>query len=400
MNNREKNILSINLGNFGSTGKIMIGIGENAEKNAGYKSYYAFPGSKNNINYKNSIVICSEPHKKVAEKLAYYTGYRGIWMEIATLELLKKIDKIQPSIIHLHNLHDTYINLPMLFNYIKKNNIHVVWTLHDCWAFTGQCTHFVLAKCDKWKSGCYECNIYRNYPASIKDKTKLMWKLKKEWFTGVKQMTLVTPSYWLAELVKQSFLRDYEVKVINNGININIFSPRKSDFREKYKIKKYMVLGVAFDWGFKKGLDVFIKLAECLPNEYKIVLVGTNDEIDEQLPDNIISIHRTHNQMELAEIYTAADVFVNPSREENYPTVNMEAIACGTPVITFNTGGSPEIIDRDTGIVVESNDVVGMKNAIELACEKKMFSVESCLRKAKTFNQDEKFLEYIRIYEG
>ena len=214
-------------------------------------------------------------------------------------------------------------------------------------------------------------------------------------------MTIVTPSEWLASLVKESYLKDYPVKVINNGIDLNIFKPTESDFIKKYALEnKYIVLGVAFGWGRRKGLDVFIELAKRLDEEkYKIVLAGTDDNVDKLLPDNIISIHRTQNQTELAEIYTAADVFANPTREENYPTVNMEALACGTPVVTFNTGGSPEMLDETCGAAVAKDDNDAMYNEIIRICEKKPYSMEACIKKAKGFDKNEKFGEYIRLYE-
>ena len=203
----------------------------------------------------------------------------------------------------------------------------------------------------------------------------------------------------MANLTQESFLNEYPVKVINNGIDLLIFKPTPSDFRKKYKCEdKFLVLGVAFDWGIRKGLDVFIELAKRLDDNYQIVLVGTNDEIDKQLPDSVISIHRTQNQTGLAEIYTAADLFVNPTREDNYPTVNMESIACGTPVLTFRTGGSPEMIGESCGSVVEYNDIGALEKEIKRICTEKPYSVDACLNHAKRFDMYERFEEYIKLY--
>ena len=259
-----------------------------------------------------------------------------------------------------------------------------------------------MIKCDKWKTGCYRCPQYKEYPKSLFDNSKKMYRLKKKLFTGVENMTIVTPSEWLADLVKQSFLKYYPVKVIHNGIDLNIFKPTPSDFKEKYNIpdSKHILLGVAFGWGKRKGLDVFIELAKRLDyNKYQIVLVGTDDITDKQLPTEIISIHRTQNQQELAEIYTAADVFVNPTREENYPTVNMEAIACGTPIITFKTGGSPEIITEKTGVVVDCDDIDAMQKEIKRICEIKPFTKEDCINQAKLFDMNDRFQEYVDLYK-
>ena len=305
--------------------------------------------------------------------------------------------------LHLHNLHNSYINLPMLFRFIKKNQIPVIWTLHDCWAFTGHCPHFTLNKCDKWKNGCHHCELHREYPKSYVDHSKLMYGLKKKWFCGVENLTIVTPSVWLGNLVKQSFLSDYPVRVIHNGIDLDVFRPTESNFRKNHGItdKQKILLGVAFDWGMRKGLDVFLSLAERLdPKEYRIVLVGTNEAIDRDLPENIISIHRTHDQKELAEIYSAADVFVNPTREEVLGLVNLEALACGTPGVTFNTGGSPECYDETCGSIVDCDDIDALENEIIRICTVKPYTSEACIKRATKFDKNEKFKEYLDIYEN
>lgn len=216
-------------------------------------------------------------------------------------------------------------------------------------------------------------------------------------------MTIITPSQWLADLVKQSFLKEYPVKVIHNGIDLSVFKPTPSDFREKHQIgeKKKILLGVAFGWGARKGLDISIELSKRLdPEKYQIVLVGTDAQVDKQLPSNIISVHRTQNQKELAEIYTAADVFVNPTREDNYPTVNMEAIACGTPVITFQTGGSPEMIDEKTGMAVDAGDISRLEEEIERICNEMPYSREDCLKRAKQFDAQICFERYVELMEN
>lgn len=395
-------IVQINGGAKGSTGKIMFGIAELA-KAKGYDVMCASPITTTNRDAGEGCGyyrIGTFNSRRINVLLSRITGFNGCFAWIETYKFLKKLDEFKPDIIHLHNLHDSYINLPMLFSYIKKNNIPVVWTLHDCWAFTGQCPHFTIAKCNRWKTGCYDCRQYHEYPSSLYDNTKKMWQLKKQWFTGIKHLTVVTPSKWLAGLVKESYLKSYPVKVINNGINLNVFKPRKSNFREQYSIPKsrIIVLGVAFGWGYKKGLDCFIELAKELDkNKYQIVLVGTDDEVDETLPDNVISIHRTENQEKLAEIYTAADVFVNPTREENYPTVNMEAVACGTPVITFRTGGSPECVDENTGFVVDSFcELLEMINKNQYT----EASQVRCIKSSRRFDDKTKYGEYINLYNG
>ena len=395
-----KKVVSVNLGNFGSTGRIMMGIA-NAARRQGYITYNAYPGSYNvQPKVENDIVICSILANRINQKLAYYTGLNGCFAVFSTIRFLHVLDRIKPDILHFHNLHNSYINLPMLFHYVKKHHIRVIWTFHDCWPFTGHCPYFTLAGCDKWKTGCGGCPQLTVYPPSRTDTTRWLWEKKKMWFTGVKDLTIVTPSQWLASLVKQSFLAEYPVRVINNGIDLEVFNPTESDFREKYGInqERLLILGIAFDWGKRKGLDVFFYLSEHLDHRYQIVLVGTDANIDKELPKNIISIHRTHDQRELAAIYSAADVFVNPTREDNFPTVNIESLACGTPVITFATGGSPEIIDDNSGRIIKCDDKEGLLQEVVRVCMDRERFKQSCISRAMLYEQNERFDDYVKLY--
>ena len=395
------NIVEINTCNYGSTGNIMMNVAALAQQR-NHNVYTCCPDSALNRarNYQKQFFIGKHWRWLLHSKLGKLTGLNGCFSYFDTLKLINNIKSINPNIIHLHNLHGFYINIPLLFKYIKKHNISVVWTLHDCWSFTGHCPHFDMIGCDKWKTGCFKCPIYKEYPASFVDNSKLMYRLKKSWFTGVKNMTLVTPSKWLANLIEQSILREYPIKVINNGIDLTVFKPIESDFKKRYNCEnKYIVLGVAFGWDRKKGLDVFIELSKRLDARFQIVLVGTNESVDRQLPANIISIHRTQNQSQLAEIYTAADLFVNPTREENYPTVNMEAIACGTPVLTFNTGGSPECIDNLSGTKVDRDDLDALELEIKRICEAKPYSEKDCIERASQFCMNERLSRYVDLYE-
>ena len=395
-----KTIISINGGNVGSTGRIMRGISSIA-KTKGYATYQAYPKSRNLLPIeKNDYIICSVPVKFLNTRLAYITGLNGYFAAISTFFFLRKVDKIKPDIIHFHNLHDSYINLKMLFNYVKKNKIRVVWTLHDCWSFTGGCAHFTYASCSKWRTGCGRCSQLDTYPAQLIDTTKWLWKKKKEWFVGVDDLTIVTPSAWLAGLVKDSFLGCYPIKVINNGIDLNIFRPTPSDFRKRYNISAddTVLLGVAYNWGEKKGLDVFVEMSKRLSSRFKIVLVGTNEAIEEHIPQEIICIRKTNSQTELAEIYTSADLFVNPTREDNFPTVNIEALACGTPVITFDTGGCSEMIDKSCGSIISCGDIVALEREIIRIAETNPFLSEDCIRKGQTYSSEERYKDYVDLY--
>lgn len=276
----------------------------------------------------------------------------GFGSRCATQKLICDIRAYDPDVIHLHNIHGYYINIQILFNYLKSCGKKIIWTLHDCWSFTGHCAHFDYAGCDKWKTGCNRCPQKREYPKSDGlDASCRNYRRKKELFTGVPNVTLVTPSHWLADLTRQSYLREYPVVVIPNGIDTEVFRPTESNFRADHHLENQkIILGVASVWTDRKGLQDFVKLSKMLDDTYKIVLVGLSKEQIQNLPGNILGIERTNSTKELAELYTAADVCVNPTYEDNYPTVNLEAQACGTPVITYMTGGSSESVPKNNQV--------------------------------------------------
>ena len=398
-------IAQINMMHLGSTGTLMFSIAEKARQ-AGHEvwtfspHYYQRRASANFPEIPGHQYYGTAFENMLHLRLSQVTGLQGCFSVLGTAQLLRQLDRIQPEVIHLHNLHNWTINLPMLFAYIKRKKIRVIWTLHDCWAFTGQCAHFTMCKCDKWKTGCGECSQIHVYPQTFVDRTAIMWKKKRQWFSKAEDLTFVTPSRWLADLVRQSFLASYPVRVINNGIDLSVFSENHGTFRKKHQLEgKKIVLGVAFDWGKRKGLDVFQRLAELLDDTYQIVLVGTNGTVDCELPPRILSIHRTADRRELAEIYSSADVFVNPTREDTFSMVNIEALACGTPVITFRTGGSPESLNATCGSVVDCDDVEAMFREIERVCNEACYSAEACRRRAEQYDQNVIFEEYVRLYE-
>lgn len=391
-------VFQINAVPYGSTGRIMVQIAQLLEQQ-GHDALCTTGFTWEKCTYDKHFITSGLITKTWHTYLARFTGLNGCFSVMATRRLLRRLEAFKPDVIHLHNLHCWYVNLPMLFGYIKKHDIPVVWTFHDCWPITGHCPHFALSGCEKWKTGCHGCSAYRRYPQCLFDDSKAMWRRKKKWFTGVKNLTVVTPSQWLADLVKQSYLRDYPVKVIHNGIDLNTFRPTDSDFRQRHRCQEqFLLLGVAFDWNHSKGPDVFIELSKRLPERFRIVLVGTNEELDKTLPESVISIHRTASAQELAEIYTAADLFVNPTREDTYPTVNMEALACGTPVLTFRTGGSPEIPDNTCGCTVPTDDIDALEQEILRIAKDKPYPAEACLQRAAGFHKNDRFVEYIQLY--
>ena len=394
-------IVEINGTNYSSTGNIALNIAKTA-RSEGFEVYTCCKNSLKSLQFKydNQIIIGSRYERLISEQLAQLCGLGGSFNWFGTRKFIKKLDVIKPDLVHLHIMHDTYINLNMLFSYLSKIKIPVVWTFHDCWAFTGKCPYFEMDKCDKWKSGCYSCPQIKKYPESyFMDMSKPLWKKKNRLFNSLDNLTIVTPSVWLSAYVKESFLKRHDLRVINNGINLDVFKPVKSDFRKKYGIEdKFILLGVSY-WTPRKGLNYFIELSKRLDERFKIVLVGTNNKIDESLPENIISIHRTFKQQELVEIYSASDLFVNPTMEENFPTVNIESLACGTPVITFNTGGSAEMLDKSSGMVIEKGNIDKLYDGIMSIYRDRPFDESSCVRRAQLYNMNDKFQEYVDLFK-
>nr|WP_321153364.1 glycosyltransferase [uncultured Acetatifactor sp.] len=276
-------------------------------------------------------------------------GSRG-----ATEKFLKELTRYAPDVVHLHNLHGYYIHIGLLFRYLKERNIKVVWTLHDCWPFTGHCVHFQNAGCEKWKEGCYHCPLKRQYPASMwADCSQKNYLRKRELFTALQDVTILVPSAWMKERVRQSFLKDYETKIVYNGIDLNTYHPTPGSFRQKHGLeRKFIVLGVANVWVERKGLDIFLELAKRLGGEYQIVLVGLTEEQIAGLPKGVLGLPRTDTAAKLAEIYTAADVFVNPGREETFGLTVAEAMACGTWPVVYEGTACAEVVERGTGQIV------------------------------------------------
>lgn len=358
-------ILFINSVCNGSTGTICKNLYKAAEKE-GNECCIAY-GRGNPPEGFNSIKIGKQLDIYMHVLKARLFDASGFGSKHATREFIKKIDEFNPDIIHLHNIHGYYVNIEILFDYLKRHpEIKKIWTLHDCWAFTGHCAYYTYAKCNKWQTICDgRCLNRKDYPKTLISRTKVNYLRKKEIFNNLQNIILVTPSKWLKREVRLSYLNEYEILVINNGVDTTIFQPSKSSIKEEYDIEeKKVILGVASVWDNRKGLDIFIELSKQLDMEYQIVLIGLSDKQIQQLPSNIIGISRTEDIQELAKWYSAAYVYLNPTLEDNYPTTNLEAIACGTPVITFNTGGSPESAFIKENIVYDTG-IKSIKNKID-----------------------------------
>lgn len=397
------NILQLNsVCGVGSTGRIVMDM-HNVLKSKGYNSTVAY-GRETLGGADKEIYIGNRIDKYLHVIYSRLLDAHGYGSFKATKNFIKKIGVLNPDIIHLHNIHGYYLNIEILFEYLVAANKPVVWTFHDCWPITGHCTYFDYIGCDKWKTGCYECPIKAEYPKSILlDASKENYRKKNDLFAGVKDLTIVTPSRWLSLLVEASFLKKYPIKIINNGIDLSVFNPVESDFRVRNNLfNRFIILGVSSIWGERKGLNYFVRLAKDLKPDQIIVLVGVSDKIKKELPEEIVCISKTNNTRELAEIYSAADVFVNPTLEDNFPTTNLEALACGTPIITFDSGGSAECVDERCGIVVRRGDYDALSSAVVTVQSRgKQFYASQCLSRAKRlYDKNDRFQEYVRLYES
>lgn len=394
----------------GSVGRIAVDLYEVCER-AGHAPYIAYgrgTASSKVASYK--IGSKTDFYKHVLKN--FFKGEGGFGSVEKTEQFLHWMDQIKPDLIHLHNVHGFYINVEMLFAFIKEKNIPVVWTLHDNWPFTGHCAYFDYAGCNKWKTGCENCAIHRSaYPYAIfKDNSKEAYERKKQSFKGVKNLTIVTPSNWLKDLVKESFLQEYPVKVIPNGIDLEKFC-----LMENVE-KKKVVLGVANVWEARKGLSYFEHMAGKLPEGYIIKLVGVGKSQKKKLfrkfpGGEIVPITRTESVEELAALYNEAAVYVNATLEDNFPTTNLEALACGTPVVTFQTGGSPESLNPSCGKIVKKGDfeklLAAVWDVISVVEEQQnntedagyLFSRKACRARAYTFQKEERYGEYLKLYE-
>lgn len=399
-------ILQINTTvNSGSVGRIAEQIGQ-AVKAEGWHSCIAYA--------RGDRPSASELLKIGSMRDVYLHGIRsrlfdnhGLGSVSATRQFIARAKALAPDLIHLHNIHGYYLHYPLLFSYLSTAGIPVVWTLHDCWPFTGHCAHFSLVGCRKWEQGCYRCEQLRTYPASLgADRSARNYHDKKQAFTAVSRLTLVAVSRWMAGLVGQSFLGNHPLQTIYNGVDTSVFTPGDSRraVAERYGIApgRFLLLGVANVWTPPKGLGDFISLRKLLPPDCHLLLVGLSPKQISCLPEGITGVARTENVHQLAELYAAADLFVNPTWEDNFPTTNLEALASGTPVVTYRTGGSVEAVDEATGFVVEQGDLQGVLSVVRAVRAKgKSFYTAACRRRAlDCFDQHDRYIDYIHLYRN
>lgn len=393
--------------NWGSTGKIAEQINQVAAAQ-GWKTYIAYGRDFNS---------CQSKTIRIGNKLQVYEHYiehrffdnDGLASRLATKQLVKRINRIKPDIIHLHNIHDHWLNYRILFEYLNTLSIPIVWTQHDCWSFTGGCAHFSLKGCYCWRDGGCSQNCPMKQSKSVRhlfEKTKKHFDLKKSLFTATKNMTIVPVSHWLEDLERQSFLNNHHIVTIHNGIDISTFrTTDAAEVRRKFGMgEERYVIGVSSVWLPYKGWNDFLKLSELLPKGIRLVLVGLNKEQEtEALRHGIIGIPRTENVKELAALYSSAMLFCNLTYQDNYPTTNLEAMSCGTPVLTYRTGGSVEAISPETGWIVEQGNVEDVVKVIEQLAQREEGEIlaqrRTCRERAeKEFNKEDRYEEYMQLY--
>lgn len=389
--------------NWGSTGRICEGIGIEAQHH-GWKSFIAY--GRHNLNSSSHVIgVGSKAEFLIHVLKTRFLDQHGLGSSLATKRLIEWIRRNRPDVIHIHNMHGYYLNIKLLLNFLSKINTPLIITLHDCWVLTGHCTHFEFVDCKKWETGCFNCPQIRSYPASMFiDRSYTNQKLKISLLNSIQNITYVTVSNWLANKVRQSMLMTHSIKLINNGIDLTQFIPQNVSIAKRSLglERKFVILGVAQSWSTRKGLRDFLKLSGLLDSEDMILLVGLNRSQLRQLPKNIIGIKRTNSIKELRELYNSADVFVNPTWEDSFPTTNLEALACGTPVVTYRTGGSPEAIDERTGMVVNKGDMDELLRAIRAikSLGKDHFSSACRARAQKLYDSSDRYKDYVLLYES
>ena len=404
----KRKLLQINVtANWGSTGRIVDMCCKYASQE-GWECYEAY-GRYNNPSEFQQIKVGSKfnVYEHYAENLIF--DREGLASRKSTRDLIKLIKSLQPYVIHLHNIHDHWLNYKILFEYLNQTNIRVVWTFHDFWGITGHCTHFVNYDCEQFKTECHDCPFARGKFLPLTKRTKRNFNLKKQLFTANKHLTIVPVSKWVGEIVRQSFLKDKEIMIIPNGVDTNVFRPtmptefQKSSEDFKRMHGRFVIMAVSSQWkSSTKGLNDYKKMAEILKDDEVIVLVGVNDKTINNLPSNIIGIKRTNSQQELAALYTRADVIVSFSSAETFGLTIVEGYACGTPAVVYNNTAPPSLITPDTGIVVPNHDYVAAYNAIQTIKKygKKNYE-RACVQLAKDNYSKEKCYEnYVRLYES
>lgn len=387
---------------IGSTGEIIAGIAQ-VSAAAGFDTYYVCASLLEDQRNDHIFVMGNRLDHKIHALRSRILGKQGSGSLLATLNLLKWIDKICPDIIHLHNLHSNYINVPLLFHYIQKRGIETVITLHDCWFFTGKCCHFLYDGCNLWKSGCGNCPRKRKeIPSYFFDRSSEDFREKRKLIGENPYVHVVGCSQWLTACARESLLAERVEKTICNGIDLDIFKPYQTDVYENlHKCGAFIILGMANKWLSEDGRETYNHVVKKLGPRMKLFLIGcTPKQIAENSNAHVFMSGFIKNRIELAKCFSSADVFVNVTKADSFPTVNIESIACGTPVITYDSGGSAEIVDRQTGEVVPYGNYEQLLQSIKRIQEngKQSYSRKCRQRAELLYNKNKTFLEYVKLY--
>lgn len=384
---------------IGSTGRICTDLATELEKQGHTVKIAYGRGNVSPALERFAIRIGTDLDTMIHGVQARIFDCAGLGSKKATDKFIEWMQAFDPDTIHLHNVHGYYVHVPTLFDYLKKSRAKVVWTLHDTWAFSGHSGTCDKMGCKKWRTGCGNCPLIRQYPSSLLDRSKYNWSWKNRAFTSMRDITIVTPSQWLAAEVKDSFLKNYPVRVIHNGINTDVFKPCNTDIRSRLGLdSKFVILGVSNAWNRYKGLNDFFELNRLIDREkFQIIMVGLTKEQLKKLPEGIIGIARTKDIYELVELYSMADVFVNMTYCDVFSMVNVEAISCNTPVISYDTGGVPETVDDFGGVIVHKGDVFGIYTALESAYEGRL-AVKNYEHFKDKFGKEIATQQYISLY--
>lgn len=382
--------------NTGSTGRIAEQLGVLAISQ-GWESYIAY-GREARGSQSRLIKIGSKWDVNFHAIGSILTDRHGLFSRYATKKFLQQVDIIQPDVVHLHNLHGYYINVPMLLRYLKQKNIPTVITMHDFWLMTGHCA-YINQSCDRWKTGCGNCPRLNQYPAAKFDNTKANWKWKASLFIDMPNVTLVPVSYWLGRYVDESLLKNAKQNVIYNGIDTNVFKPFDGGASVGgVDWSKFTIMAIATRWTEANGYQDVMKLSSILPDNCQIVMVGLDEQQMSNLPKNIIGFRKTESFTQLQELYTKSDVIFNPNREVTFGLVTAEAMACGTPAIVLRDTAGEELVDEQTGYVIDSVEEVPELISTINQVDKNYMSKACRDRVRELFNAEKQFQKYFDLY--
>ena len=383
---------------FKSTGVIVKDIGNTLAHN-GDVAYFAYQTTNESVE--NGYLVGNKPDWKLHAVHSRVFGKQAYASKCATRRLLKWVDEIKPDVVHFHNLHSNYINLNLLCDHLAKKNIPTVITMHDCWYFTGKCSHYAAVKCGKWQEECGSCPLSKTeQPSLFFDSTSKVLKDRTEHLRKLPGLTLVGCSQWIANEAKKSKLGTADICVVYNGVDTEIFKPHESDIRNELGLEgKFVILGMADKWFAPQNREIVEKIIAAQDENSKIVIVGCRKEQMAYFSkfENVVPMGYVSDRHRLADVYASSDVFVNLTRADTLPTVNMESICCGTPVITFDCCGSPELVDEECGFVVREGDYIGLLEAIENIKSKPLCF--DLYKQHQKFDKNQCYKKYLDIYK-